>query len=41
MAPRKVVRDSRSGRFVKPGEAKRRPSTTQTETVKTPKKRKK
>jgi hypothetical protein len=28
---RKAVRDSRTGRFVKKSEAKRRPATTQTE----------
>jgi hypothetical protein len=27
------VRDARTGEFVKPGEAKRRPNTTVTETV--------
>lgn len=36
---RKVVRDARTGRFVKKGEAKRRPSTTITETIKTPRKK--
>lgn len=36
---RKVVRDAKSGEFVKKGEAKRRPSTTVTETVKAPKKK--
>lgn len=38
--PRKVVRDARTGRFVPPGEAKRRPSTTVTETIKPPKRKK-
>jgi hypothetical protein len=30
----KAVRDAKTGRFVKKGEAKRRPSTTVTETIK-------
>lgn len=30
----KAVRDARTGRFVPKGEAKRRPSTTVTETIK-------
>jgi hypothetical protein len=42
---RKVVRDSRTGQFVDPSEAKRRSSTTETERVplpgKSPDKRKK
>ena len=33
---RKVVRDSRNGRFVHPSEAARRPSTTETERVPNP-----
>lgn len=36
---RKVVRDSKTGRFVKKREATRRPSTTVTETIKNPRKR--
>jgi len=35
----KVTRDTITGRFVKPGEAKRRPATTVTETVPNPKKK--
>ena len=34
----KVTRDAKTGKFVKPTEAKKRPSTTVTETVKRPKK---
>lgn len=37
---RKVVRDARTGRFVPKREARRRPATTVTETVKQPSKRK-
>jgi hypothetical protein len=36
-----VVRDSRTGRFMPPKEAKRRPATTETERVPNPGKRKK
>lgn len=39
MANQKVVRDAGTGLFVKPGEAKRRPGTTVTETVKIPSKK--
>lgn len=35
----KVVRDAKSGEFVKPSEAKKLPSTTVTETVRRPKKK--
>lgn len=37
----KVVRDSRTGRFLTTSAAKRRPSTTQTETVRIPKPKRK
>lgn len=37
MGKRKVVRDARTGQFVPKREATRRPSSTVTETVKTPK----
>ncbi len=36
---KKVVRDAGTGRFVPKKEAERRPKTTVTETVKTPKKK--
>ncbi|EOW7154595.1 MULTISPECIES: hypothetical protein [Yersinia] len=36
MTTRKVVRDAETGQFVKQGEAKRRPKTTVTETIKVP-----
>jgi len=36
MPQRKVVRDAINGQFVKPSEAKRRPKTTVTETIKVP-----
>ncbi len=39
MAKQKVVRDAGTGQFVKPEEAKRRPGTTVTETVKIPSKK--
>jgi hypothetical protein len=39
MATRKVSRSAITGRFVKPGTAKRHPRTTVTQTVRTPKKR--
>ena len=39
MANQKVVRDAGTGQFVKPGEAKRRPGSTVTETVKIPSKK--
>lgn len=39
MPTRKVVRDAGDGRFVKPEEAKRRPGTTVTETIKVPSKK--
>jgi hypothetical protein len=35
----KVVRDAKTGEFVKPNEPKKRPSTTVTETVQRPKKK--
>ena len=35
----KVARDAKSGEFVKPSEAKKRPGTTVTETVQRPKKK--
>ena len=35
----KVVRDAKTGEFVKPSEAKKLPSTTVTETVQRPKKK--
>jgi len=35
----KAVRDAKTGLFVKKTEAKRRPSTTVTETIKNPKKK--
>ena len=38
MATHKVTRDSRTGQFVPPKEAIRRPATTTTETVRTPNK---
>jgi hypothetical protein len=38
---RKIVRDARTGEFVKPREAERRPSTTVTETVPVKPRRKK
>lgn len=38
---KKVVRDARSGQFVPKREATRRPATTVTETVPTPKPKKK
>jgi hypothetical protein len=41
MGTRKVVRSAKTGRFVKPSAAKKSPSTTVTETVKTPPKKKK
>jgi hypothetical protein len=42
MGTRKVVRSAKTGRFVKPSAAKKSPSTTVTETVRTsPKKKKK
>lgn len=41
MDERKVVRDTETGQFVDPEEAKRRPKTTVTETIKTPDKGKK
>ena len=41
MGNRKVVRDTETGQFVEPGEAKKRPKTTVTETVATPSKKKK
>jgi hypothetical protein len=36
MPKQKVVRDAGTGQFVKPEEAKKRPGTTVTETVKIP-----
>jgi hypothetical protein len=39
MATRKIVRSAKTGRIVRKSEAKRHPSTTVTETVKTPKRR--
>ena len=36
---RKVVRSAKTGKFVKPVEAKRHPNTTVTETVRTPPKK--
>lgn len=39
MATRKIHRDAGSGRFVPPSEAKRRPKTTVTETVKVSRKK--
>lgn len=39
MTKQKVVRDAITGQFVKPIEAKRRPDTTVTETVKIPSKK--
>lgn len=41
MVKRKIVRDAGTGRIVKTEEAKKRPRTTVTETVPTPKRRKK
>lgn len=41
MPTRKIARDARDGRFITQKEAKRRPSTTVVETVKTPSKKKK
>lgn len=41
MGNRKVVRDTETGQFVEPGEAKKRPKTTVMETVTTPSKKKK
>ena len=35
----KVIRDAKTGEFVKPNEAKKRPSTTVTETLRRPKKK--
>ena len=39
MTKQKVVRDAGTGQFVKPEEAKRRPGTAVTETVKIPSKK--
>lgn len=39
MPKQKVVRDAGTGQFVKPEEAKKRPGTTVTETVKIPPKK--
>lgn len=39
MPKQKVVRDAGTGQFVKPEEAKKRPRTTVTETVKIPPKK--
>ncbi|WP_277622330.1 hypothetical protein [Chimaeribacter californicus] len=41
MGTRKVVRDTETGQFVEPGEAKKRPKSTVTETINTPSKKKK
>ena len=41
MGTRKVVRDTETGQFVEPGEAKKRPKSTVTETITTPSKKKK
>jgi hypothetical protein len=35
----KVLRDAKTGEFVKPSEAKKQPSTTVTETIQRPKKK--
>ena len=40
MGSRKIGRDAKTGEFIKVEEAKRRPSTTTVETIKTPPKKK-